>query len=134
MGGRRITDVDAHIGKRIRMRRMQLGLSQEKVVEKIGVTFQQLQKYENGKNGVRGSRLVALAAALDTTPAFFFDGLDAGGKVAKGGSIETDFFTLPHATDLASAFVRLASADERRLVSEIATALADKSAAKRKAA
>ncbi|WP_282093061.1 helix-turn-helix domain-containing protein [Epibacterium ulvae] len=66
---------DTHIGKRIRQRRWALSLTQGEVADKIGVKFQQLQKYETGANRVSGSRLCDLAAALDVSPAYFFEGL-----------------------------------------------------------
>jgi len=65
--------VDAHIGARLRLRRTLLGLSQEKVAEAIGLTFQQLQKYERGANRISGSRLYDLSRVLDVPVSFFFD-------------------------------------------------------------
>ena len=64
--------VDAYIGSRIRSRRMQIGKSQEWLGDQIGLTFQQIQKYERGMNGVRGSRMVQIAAALNAPVAYFF--------------------------------------------------------------
>lgn len=69
----RATSMDTHIGKRIRLRRMLLGLSQEKLGEAVGITFQQIQKYERGTNRVGASRLYEIAAALDVPVSFFFD-------------------------------------------------------------
>lgn len=71
----RATSMDMHIGKRIRLRRMLLGISQEKLGEAVGITFQQIQKYERGTNRVGASRLYELAAALDVPVSFFFDDL-----------------------------------------------------------
>jgi transcriptional regulator with XRE-family HTH domain len=65
------TDVDAWLGRRLRERRDQLGLSQVKLAHRLGVSFQQVQKYENGRNRVAVSRLVAVAAALDAPVAWF---------------------------------------------------------------
>ncbi len=64
--------VDEHIGSRIRSRRMQLSKSQEWLAEKLGLTFQQVQKYEKGTNGVRGSRMQQIADALAVPPSYFF--------------------------------------------------------------
>jgi len=69
----RATSMDTHIGKRIRLRRMLLGLSQEKLGEAVGITFQQIQKYERSTNRVGASRLYQIAAALDVPVSFFFD-------------------------------------------------------------
>jgi transcriptional regulator with XRE-family HTH domain len=70
--------IDAHIGSRLRLRRALLGLSQEKLATMLGITFQQVQKYERGTNRISGSRLYDLALALDTPVSFFFDGIPSG--------------------------------------------------------
>ena len=70
-----ITDIDIAIGKRLRRRRIQLGLSQHDVASVAGVRFQQIQKYECGSNRIAASRLWLMAQALDTSVAFFFEGL-----------------------------------------------------------
>ena len=78
--------VDIHVGSRIRLRRTLLGLSQEKLGEAIGLTFQQIQKYERGANRVGASRLYALSQVLDVPVAFFYDDMPAevSGKRGKG--------------------------------------------------
>lgn len=68
--------VDVHVGKRIRERRSVLGIPQEKLADNAGVTFQQVQKYESGKNRVSASRLFKFAQFLDVPVNYFFDGLD----------------------------------------------------------
>ena len=73
--GKRAGPVDVHVGSRIRLRRHLLGLSQSELGRALGVTFQQVQKYENGTNRVGASRLHQIALALRTTPAWFFDSL-----------------------------------------------------------
>ncbi len=76
MNGPKLRDpVDLHIGARIRMRRMQLGLTQSDVARVLDLTFQQVQKYERGYNRVAGSRMKAIAARLGVEPGFFFEGL-----------------------------------------------------------
>src|SRR3569833_1325283 len=65
--------IDVHVGTRVRLRRTLLGLSQEKLGEAIGLTFQQVQKYERGANRVGSSRLYDLARVLDVPIAYFFD-------------------------------------------------------------
>jgi transcriptional regulator with XRE-family HTH domain len=71
--------VDIHVGSRLRLRRTLAGLSQEKLGEAVGLTFQQIQKYEKGANRIGASRLFQFARVLDVPPAFFFEGLDAEG-------------------------------------------------------
>ena len=68
--------VDVHVGSRIRLRRSLLGMSQEKLGEAIGLTFQQVQKYERGMNRVSASKLWKLSTVLDVPVSYFFDGLD----------------------------------------------------------
>lgn len=69
---------DRHVGNRIRMRRLMLSMSQEKLADKIGLTFQQVQKYEKGTNRVGASRLAQIATALNCQIPFFFEGLPGG--------------------------------------------------------
>src|SRR5579859_7420614 len=66
--------VDQHVGSRVRMRRLMLGMTQEKLGNKLGLTFQQVQKYEKGKNRISASRLQALSDILQVSVPFFFDG------------------------------------------------------------
>ena len=75
----RFLEIDAHVGRRLRERRVSLGISQERLGAAVGLTFQQIQKYEKGDNRVGASMLWHLAEALDATPSFFFDGLTAEG-------------------------------------------------------
>jgi transcriptional regulator with XRE-family HTH domain len=70
--------VDSHVGSRIRLRRTLLGMSQERLGEALGLTFQQVQKYERGLNRVGASRLFDLSRALDVPISFFFDGMPDG--------------------------------------------------------
>lgn len=65
--------IDQHVGSRLRLRRTLAGMSQEKLAESIGVTFQQVQKYEKGTNRISASMLVRISATLKVPPAFFFD-------------------------------------------------------------
>jgi transcriptional regulator with XRE-family HTH domain len=69
--------IDVHVGARIRLRRTLLGISQEKLAEAIGLTFQQVQKYEKGVNRVSSSRLVDLANTLDVSVPYFFEQMSA---------------------------------------------------------
>ena len=68
--------IDIHVGSRVRLRRNMLGLSQEKLGEAIGLTFQQVQKYERGANRIGASRLHDLSRVLDVPVSFFFDDMD----------------------------------------------------------
>jgi transcriptional regulator with XRE-family HTH domain len=77
-----VTDIDIIIGKRLRLRRIQLGLSQHDVASVVGVRFQQIQKYECGSNRIAASRLWLMSQALDIPVAFFFEGLTPLPKAA----------------------------------------------------
>lgn len=83
----RPSPIDVHVGSRVRLRRTLLGMSQEKLGEALGLTFQQIQKYERGVNRIGASRLFDLARVLDVPVSFFFDDMpDAmGGNPALGG-------------------------------------------------
>ncbi len=70
--------VDKHVGKQLRNRRSLLGISQEKLANAIGVTFQQVQKYERGTNRVSASRLFSFSKILDVSIDYFYDGIEGG--------------------------------------------------------
>ena len=72
-GSRRPNPIDVHVGSRVRFRRMLLGMSQEKLGEKLGLTFQQIQKYEKGINRIGASRLFDLAQVLGVSVQFFYE-------------------------------------------------------------
>ena len=71
---------DKHVGARVRMRRMMLGLSQTKLADAVGLTFQQIQKYENGSNRISASRLSQLSVALDTSMSAWFESASGIGR------------------------------------------------------
>lgn len=75
--------IDIHVGSRVRLRRMMLGMSQEKLGEHLGITFQQIQKYEKGTNRIGASRLQAIARVLSVPVSFFFE--DAPGNLPVAG-------------------------------------------------
>ncbi len=78
------TNIDVQVGARVKRRRSQLDMSQEALAAKLGVTFQQLQKYERGANRITAGRLFELAAALDTTISYFFDDIREGARAKRG--------------------------------------------------
>ena len=84
---------DCYIGLRIRSRRLALGKTQEWLGDQLGLTFQQVQKYEKGTNRVGGGRMVQIASALQTDPSFFFEGApssDAGAPATVNGKRTSD--------------------------------------------
>lgn len=122
--------IDVHVGGRIRLRRNMLGLSQEKLGEHLGITFQQIQKYEKGTNRVGASRLQAIASILETPVAYFFE--DApGGAPAEGFAEENqttyvvDFLSSTEGLTLNRAFARIGDPKVRRRIIDLVRALAD---------
>ena len=122
--------VDVHVGSRIRLRRKILGMSQERLAEKLGLTFQQVQKYERGANRVSASKLYQTAQALQAPISYFFEGLAAPGVDSSGGpdpSAEravSAFLTTPEGLELASVFPRVRDAAVRRQMLELVRAVA----------
>jgi len=123
--------IDIHVGSRIRLRRNMLGMSQEKLGESLGITFQQIQKYEKGTNRVGASRLQAIASILSVPVAFFFEdapGHEAGeaGGLAEDSSTNyvVDFLNSPEGLQLNRAFVRINDPKVRRKVVDLVKALA----------
>lgn len=121
--------IDIHVGGRIRLRRNMLGMSQEKLGESLGITFQQIQKYEKGTNRVGASRLQAIASILEVPVAFFFE--DApGGPAADGLSEESqttyvvDFLSSTEGLRLNRAFVRISDPKVRAKIIDLVQTLA----------
>ena len=80
--------IDVHVGSRVRLRRMLTGISQEKLGEALGLTFQQVQKYEKGANRISASRLYEIAAFLDVSVEFFFEGVESVTELSVPGMKE----------------------------------------------
>ena len=123
---------DTHVGSRIRLRRNMLGMSQEKLGEMLGITFQQVQKYEKGTNRVGASRLQAISEILQVPVSFFFEDVASaeparrGGLAEAGGSVPAlDFCSSAEGLQLNRAFARIGNAKVRRKVIELVKALAD---------
>jgi transcriptional regulator with XRE-family HTH domain len=120
---KRATALDIEIGRRIRIRRTQLGMSQTSLAEKLGVGFQQVQKYENATNRIPASRLPHVAGALDVQMGYFYGYDDAAAGVdtaAVAGSI--GLLTKRHAIDLLECFQAM-TATQRSALLELARAV-----------
>lgn len=119
---------DIYVGSRIRMRRKMLGLSQEKLGEKLGITFQQIQKYEKGTNRVGASRLQAMSDALEVPVSFFFPESSPSGPAGvqeESATFMMDFMSTSEGLDLTRAFIRIQNPKVRRKVVELVRALAE---------
>ena len=119
--------IDKHVGSRLRMRRMMLGMSQGKLGEALGITFQQVQKYEKGVNRMGASRLQQAAQNLGVSVPFFFEGAPGGHKLEPGApspAYVNEFISSAEGLRLIKAFKRIASPAMRHrivdLVQEIA--------------
>jgi transcriptional regulator with XRE-family HTH domain len=122
--------VDLHVGARIRLRRRMQGVSQEKLADALGLTFQQVQKYERGANRVSASKLYEIAAALRAPVAYFFDGLAdpscTEGAAAAADAGEQDvhaFLMTAEGLELARLFPQMARGRVRRRVLDLLRAL-----------
>ena len=127
--------IDVHVGSRLRMRRMLVGMSQEKLGEHLDLTFQQVQKYEKGSNRISASRLYDMARILDVPVQFFFD--DMPGKALSrpvAGFAEnqdsfqmTDFLTSSDGAQLIRAFADIKSSEVRRKVIDLVKSISTNS-------
>ena len=124
--------IDIHVGSRIRLRRAMVGMSQEKLGESLGITFQQVQKYEKGTNRVGASRLQNIAAVLNVPVSFFFEDAPSGDDKDQGGMEEStssnyvvNFLSSSEGIQLNRAFVKIADPKVRRKIIDLVRTLAD---------
>jgi len=122
--------IDKHVGSRVRMRRMMLSMSQEKLGEALGLTFQQVQKYEKGTNRIGASRLQQTSEILQVPVSFFFEGapnLSAsadGLQEAPSPAYVSDFLATSDGLALTKAFMRIKDARLRRRIVDLVEAMA----------
>ncbi|WP_296583909.1 helix-turn-helix transcriptional regulator [Xanthobacter sp.] len=122
--------IDKHVGSRVRMRRMMVGMSQEKLGEHLGITFQQIQKYEKGTNRIGASRLQQISTVLGVPVAFFFEGAPSVGLEGEGFSEEqspayvSDFLATSDGLTLTKNFMRITDARVRRRIVDLVIAIA----------
>lgn len=120
--------VDVHVGSRVRLRRMLLGMSQEKLGNTLGLTFQQVQKYEKGANRIGASRLYQISQNLGVSVQFFFDDMPAigqGGEASEGASSPyvMDFVSSAEGLQLNRAFTRIDQPAVRKKLLELVKSL-----------
>jgi transcriptional regulator with XRE-family HTH domain len=116
-------DVEVQIGERIRSRRIQIGMSQVQLGQALGVTFQQVQKYEKGANRVSGGRLLKIAEALECDVTNFFEGLR--GDAPRTAPLFSKFLSTKEGVALVEAMVKIKTQELRRAVIDIAEKLAE---------
>jgi transcriptional regulator with XRE-family HTH domain len=126
--------IDKHVGSRVRMRRMMLAMSQEKLGDALGLTFQQVQKYEKGTNRIGASRLQQISQILQVPVAFFFEGAPnllgthEPTKDAPSASYVSEFLATSEGLSLTKAFMRIQDARIRRRIVDLVEEIAGPSA------
>jgi transcriptional regulator with XRE-family HTH domain len=121
--------IDKHVGSRVRMRRMMMGMSQEKLGDAIGLTFQQVQKYEKGTNRIGASRLQQISQTLQVPVAFFFEGAPILGPAlavsdAPSLSYVSDFLATSDGLALTKAFMQIKDTKLRRRIVDLVEGIA----------
>lgn len=122
--------IDIHVGSRARLRRTMLGMSQEKLGNALGITFQQIQKYEKGANRIGASRLQQIANVLNVPVAFFFEDAPSGTQTVTGMGEENsttyvvDFLSSSEGLQLNRAFVKIEDPKVRRKIVDLVKSLA----------
>lgn len=123
--------IDIHVGSRIRLRRTMLGMSQEKLGESLGITFQQVQKYEKGTNRVGASRLQNISGILNVPVSFFFEDAPGDAAIDQDGLAEAstnyvvNFLSSSEGLQLNRAFVKISDQKVRRRIIDLVKSLAD---------
>ncbi len=130
---RGIGPIDAHVGARVRLRRTLLGMTQTHLGDALGLTFQQMQKYERGANRISASRLFDLSRVLDVSLEYFFDDMPrevaassparGGGKTKEPPSYEPDPMATRETLELVRAYYKIEDADVRKQLRELTNAL-----------
>src|SRR3954451_12650579 len=121
---------DKHVGSRVRMRRMMLSMSQEKLGDALGLTFQQVQKYEKGTNRIGASRLQQISQILQVPVAFFFEGAPSAGpqpdgmREAPSPTYVSDFLATSEGLALTKAFMRIKEPKLRRRIVDLVEQIA----------
>jgi transcriptional regulator with XRE-family HTH domain len=124
--------IDKHVGSRVRMRRMMLGMSQEKLGNNLGLTFQQVQKYEKGTNRIGASRLQQISQILQVSVSFFFEGAPANVNglrtdemsEAPSPAYVSDFLATSDGLALTKAFMRISDMKLRRRIVDLVEQIA----------
>jgi transcriptional regulator with XRE-family HTH domain len=128
--------IDQHVGSRVRIRRVLTGMSQERLGEALGLTFQQVQKYEKGTNRIGASRLQHIASVLGVAISFFFEGLPSESSAARAQVMDEsetshviEFLSTNEGLQLNKAFARIKDPKVRRRVVDLVSTLSNETAA-----
>ncbi len=108
--------IDVHVGKRVRHRRWMLGMTQQQLGDRVGIKFQQIQKYETGMNRISASRLWDIAQAMDASISFFFEGLDGAESAEHPAAAQIgDLMVDREAIELVRSYNAIPEEQRRRL-------------------
>ena len=121
------SQIDIDVGARIRGRRKLLGMSQSSLADQLGITFQQVQKYEKGSNRVGSSRLQHIAMILGTTPSALFGEAEDGSKITPSLAAVSDLMISSEGISLNKAFIRITDPGIRKSIIALVKTLADES-------
>jgi len=121
--------VDVHVGKRVRHRRWMVGMTQQQLASKVGIKFQQIQKYETGMNRISASRLWDIAEALGVSISFFFEGLadDVAVSEADRNGVPGDILADKEALELVRSYYQIPEGQRRRFF-DLARAISEDAA------
>ena len=124
--------IDIQVGNRVRIRRMLIGMSQERLGDLLGLTFQQVQKYEKGVNRIGAGRLFEVARILNVPVDFFYEGLNAitEGGLGDGAPPVMEFISSGEGLQLSLAFMKIKDAKVRKRVLDLVKSLAEEEAEK----
>ena len=126
--------IDIQVGNRVRIRRMLIGMSQERLGDLLGLTFQQVQKYEKGVNRIGAGRLFEMARILNVPVDFFYEGVNSaprpGGDAEGEGAPVMEFISSGEGLQLSLAFMKIKDAKVRKRVLDLVKSLAEEEAAK----
>ena len=122
--------IDVHVGRRVRLRRKELGISQERLAAGLGLTFQQVQKYERGANRISASKLYETSRVLGVAAGYFFEGLDdpsspsGDNYVNAWSAVVEDMLAAPNGKQLAGAFLSIRRRSVRKGLADLAREIA----------
>ena len=131
MPKKKANPVDAHVGYRVRLRRMLIGMSQERLGELLGLTFQQVQKYERGINRIGAGRLFEVAGILGVPVSFFYEGVDGVQPSTESGETQSsavmNFLSSNEGIQLSTAFMGIKDVKVRRRILDLVRSISGES-------
>ncbi len=125
MAKKQANPIDIQVGNRVRIRRMLIGMSQEKLGDLLGLTFQQVQKYEKGVNRIGAGRLFEVSRILNVPIDFFYEGVSAAGQPEYDGAPVMEFVSSGEGLQLALAFMKIKDAKVRKRMLDLVKSLSE---------